>query len=147
MGCGGDAKVGFHNDATGKIEFAADPQQSELAGEKLATGVLAYLTTSELSSLDAQLETQLVSGNLSLQEPRTREEIEEMAYNANPRNSSTWWSRQSLASPDNRRSLRYEVQTWRLGALTAIALEGEVCADWGPLVRALAKTRNAMAIG
>src|SRR5439155_9685006 len=75
MGCGGDAKVVFHNEATGKIEFAADPQQSEMAGEKLATGVLAYLNTSELSSLEAQLETQLVSGSLSLQEPRTREEI------------------------------------------------------------------------
>jgi hypothetical protein len=69
-----------------------------------------------------------------------------MACNANPRNSSTWWARQSLAYPDHRRSLQYEVQTWRLGDLTTVALEGEVCADWGPMVRALAKTRHAMAI-
>src|SRR5262249_2563652 len=82
----------------------------------------------------------------SLQEPRTREQIEEMAYTASPRNSSTWWARQSLAYPDNRRSLGYEVQTWRLGDLTAVALSGEVCADWGPMVRALARTRHAMAI-
>jgi dienelactone hydrolase len=146
MGCGGDAKVVFRNEATDKIEFAADPQQSEMAGEKLATEVLAYLNKGELSALDAELETQLVSGSLSLQEPRTREQIEEMAYNANPRSSSTWWARQSLAYPDNRRSLPYEVQTWRLGDLTAVALEGEVCADWGPMVRALAKTKHAMAI-
>ena len=109
--------------------------------------MLAYLGNGQLSSLDAELQTQLVAGNLSLQESRTREQIEEMAYNANPRNSSTWWARQSLAYPDNRRSLPYTVQTWRLGDLTAVALEGEVCADWGPLVRALAKTRYAMAIG
>ena len=69
-----------------------------------------------------------------------------MAYNGNARSSSTWWARQSLAYPDNRRTLRYEVQTWRLGDLTAVALEGEVCADWGPMVRALARTRHAMAI-
>jgi dienelactone hydrolase len=146
QGCGGDAKVVFTNEATGKIEFAADPKQSEIAGEKLATGVLAYLSKGELISLDAELETQLVSGSLSLQAPRRREQIEEMA-NANPRNSSTWWARQSLAYPDNRRSLPYEVQVWRLGDLTAVALEGEVCADWGPMVRGLAKTRHAMAIG
>jgi dienelactone hydrolase len=146
MGCGGDAKVVFHNEATGKIEFAADPQQSEMAGEKLAADVLAYLSNGELSSLDAELETQLVSGDLSLQEPRTREQIEEMAFNGNPRSTSTWWARQSLAYPDDRRSLRYEVQTWRLGDLTAVMLEGEVCADWGPFVRSLARTRHAMAI-
>src|SRR5262245_41754767 len=69
-----------------------------------------------------------------------------MAYNANPRSSSTWWARQSLAYPDERRRLPYAVQTWRLGDLTVVALEGEVCADWGPMVRALAKTRHAMAI-
>jgi dienelactone hydrolase len=42
--------------------------------------------------------------------------------------------------------LRYDVQTWRLGELTVIALEGEVCADWGPLVRSLASTPWAMVI-
>jgi dienelactone hydrolase len=146
MGCGGDAKVVFQNEATGKIEFAADPQQGEIAGEKLAGSVLDYLRNGELISLDAELETHLVSGNLSLQEPRTREQIEEMAYNANPRSSSTWWARQSLAYPDKRRSLPFEVQVWRLGDLTAMALEGEVCADWGPLVRSLAQTRHAMSI-
>src|SRR5439155_21816396 len=78
--------------------------------------------------------------------PRTREQIADLAFNGNPRGSYTWWARQSLAYPDNRRSLRYEVQAWRLGDLTAVALSGEVCADWGPMLRALAKTRHAMAI-
>jgi dienelactone hydrolase len=146
QGCGGDAKVVFLNKATGKIEFAADPRQSEIAGEKLAADVLAYLNKGELIFLEPELEAQLVSGSLSLQAPRTRQQIEEMA-NANPRNSSTWWARQSLAYPDNRRNLPYEVQAWRLGDLTLVALEGEVCADWGPMVRGLAKTRHAMAIG
>src|SRR4029453_5233248 len=62
------------------------------------------------------------------------------------RSSSIWWARQSLAYPDNRRSLPYDVQTWRLGELTTVALEGEVCADWGPFVRSLVRTRHAMAI-
>ena len=146
MGCGGDAKVVFQNQATGKVEFVADPQQSDIAGEKLASDVLAYLKKGELSSLPAELETKLVAGNLSLQEPRTREQIEELAFNGNPRSSSTWWARQSLAYPDNRRSLPYHVQTWRLGDLTVVMLEGEVCADWGPMVRALAKTRHAMVV-
>jgi hypothetical protein len=97
-----------------------------------------------LSSLEAELEN-LVSGNLSFRN-RSRQQIEQMAFTGNPRSSATWWARQSLAYPDNRRSLHYEVQAWRLGDLTAIALEGEVCADWGPMVRALVTTRHAMAI-
>jgi dienelactone hydrolase len=147
MGCGGDAKVVFPNEATGKIEFAADPQLSQRAGETLAADVLAYLSRDELSALDAELETRLISGNLSLQEPRSRAQIEELAFDGNARNSSTWWARQSLACPDSRRSFGYEVQAWRLGALTVVALAGEVCADWGPMVRALPKTRHAMTIG
>ena len=146
MGCGADAKVVFQNEATGKVEFAADPQQSDKAGEKLATEVLAYVQKNKLNPLEAELETKLVSGNLSLQEPRPRAQIEELAFNGNPRGHSTWWARQSLAYPDNRRSLPYQIQTWRLGDLTAVMLEGEVCADWGPMVRALAKTRHAMVV-
>jgi hypothetical protein len=48
MGCGGDAKVVFRNEATGKIEFAAAQPQSEAAGEKLATEVLAHLSNGEV---------------------------------------------------------------------------------------------------
>jgi hypothetical protein len=146
MGCGGDAKVVFRDQATGKYEFAASPEQSDAAGLKLAEHVLAYLRKGELSPLEAELETRLVAGALSLQPPRSRAQIEEMAFHGNPRATSTWWARQSLAYPDSRRQQRYEVQAWRLGDLTVVALEGEVCADWGALTRALAPTRHAMTI-
>jgi hypothetical protein len=146
MGCGGDAKVVVRNPSTDKDEFAADPRQSDAAGEQLADHVLAYLERDRLSVLNAELETTLVSGTLSLQRPRSRNEIEDMAVNGSPRAGSTWWARQSLAYPDSRQAQQYDVQAWRLGDLTLVALEGEVCADWGPMTRALAATKHAMTI-
>jgi hypothetical protein len=146
MGCGGDAKVAYADERTGQPAFAADPQRSAAAGGRLGDHILDQIRRGEMSILEAELETRLVSGMLSLQEPRSHEQIREMALGGNPRSTSTWWARQSLAYPDQRRAIRYEVQTWRLGDLTSVALEGEVCADWGPRVRALAKTRHAMVI-
>ena len=146
MGCGGDAKVVFRDAVTGKYEFAASPEQSDAAGEKLAKDVLAYLSKGDLSLLDAELETRLVSGALSLQPPRSRAQLEEMALLGDLKSTRTWWARQSLAYPDSWRALPYEVQVWRLGDLTVVALEGEVCADWGPLTRSLALTRHTMTI-
>jgi dienelactone hydrolase len=147
MGCGGDAKVVVRDEKTGKDDFAASPEKSEAAGIKLAEHVLDYLQKSRLASLDGKLETKLVSGALSLQAPRSREQIEAMALDGNPKTGSTWWARQSLAYPDERRQQRYDVQAWKLGDLTLVALEGEVCADWGPMTRALASTKHAMTIG
>jgi neutral ceramidase len=69
-----------------------------------------------------------------------------MALSGDPRSYSTWWARQSLAFPDNRRTLDYEVQAWRLGSLTLVALEGEVCADWGGMVRAMAPKEPVMVV-
>jgi dienelactone hydrolase len=147
MGCGGDAKVVVRDEATGKDDFAASPEKSDAAGVKLAEQVLAFLQKSQLAALDGKLETKLVAGALSLQAPRSREQIEALALDGNPRAGSTWWARQSLAYPDERRLQRYEVQAWTLGELTLVALEGEVCADWGPMTRALAPTKHAMTIG
>jgi dienelactone hydrolase len=146
MGCGGDAKVVVRDEKTGKDDFAASPEKSDAAGEKLAEQVLAYLEKSQLAPLDGKLETRLVSGALSLQLPRSREQIEALALDGNPRTGSTWWARQSLAYPDERRQQRYDVQAWTLGELTLVALEGEVCADWGPMTRALAPTKYAMTV-
>jgi neutral ceramidase len=146
MGCGGDAKVVVRDTTTGQYQFAASPEQSDAAGETLAERVLAFLDKGGVSKLNGELETRLVSGDLSLQQPRSREQIEEMALSGNPRSTQTWWARQSLAYPDSRRQQHYEVQAWRLGDLTLAALEGEVCADWGPMTRALATTRHAMVI-
>ena len=39
------------------------------------------------------------------------------------------------------------MQAWQLGGLTLVALEGEVCADWGGMTRSLATTPHAMVIG
>ncbi len=145
MGCGGDAKV-VVRDESGQYRFAADPQESDAAGIELADQVLRRLGEGNLSELQSGLRTTLVRGSLSLQPPRNREEIERMAYGGNPRSHVTWWAGQSLAYPDHRRRQRYEVQAWQLGELTIVALEGEVCADWGPMTRALAGTEHAMVI-
>ena len=147
MGCGGDAKVVFHDESTGKDTFAAHPQQSHAAGSKLANYVLKYLKKDNLSELAPDLCTTLVHGSLTFQEPRCREEIERMSFTGSHRSSKTWWARQSLTYPDRRRQQHYEVQVWCLGDLTMVALEGEVCADWGAMTRALATTRHAMVIG
>lgn len=146
MGCGGDAKVVHRDAGTAKYAFAADPEDSKAAGEKLADHVLLHVREGQWHMLDAELETRRVSGALSLQSPRSRAEIDQMAISGDVRSTRTWWARQSLAYPDSRRTERYDVQTWRLGNLTVIALEGEVCADWGPMTRALAMTPHAMAI-
>jgi neutral ceramidase len=147
MGCGGDAKVVVRDQATGRYAFADRPEQCEAAGIKLADEVLAHLQKGKMIPLDGELQTRLVSGTLTFQPPLRRAEIEDLAIHGNPRSSGTWWARQSLAYPDTRRVLPYEIQEWRLGELTVIALEGEVCADWGAMARALPATRYAMTIG
>jgi hypothetical protein len=148
MGCGGDAKVVYRNPATGEHEFAATLEKSHQAGFMLAEAVLKRMDRDEkLTPLCAELNTTLVRGTLSLQQGRSREQIEEMARSKDLRSISTWWARKNLAFPDDRREIDCEVQCWQLGSLTLEALEGEVCADWGPLVRSLAKTEHAMTIG
>ena len=45
-------------------------------------------------------------------------------------------------------SLRYDVQVWKLGGrLMIFAMEGEICSPWGPMLRAMAPTTEAMVIG
>jgi dienelactone hydrolase len=146
MGCGGDAKVTYRDPESQKDIFASSPERSDAAGEKLAEGVLELIEQGSFSVLEAELHTTLVGGSLSFQEPPSREQIEQMATAGNTRSISTWWARQSLAYPDTRRKQRYDVQAWRLGEITIVALEGEVCADWGGMTRALATTQHAMVI-
>ena len=88
----------------------------------------------------------LLSYPLSLQEPRDRNEIERMAFAGDMKLHLTWWARQSLAYPDRCRQQRYEVQSLRLGELTIVALEGEVCSEWGGMARAMAPTKHAMVV-
>jgi hypothetical protein len=146
MGCGADAKVVYTNPKTGQPTFAGSPEQSHAAGVALADQVLIYLDAGDMHPLSASLRTRLVRGKLGFAEPRSRAETEKMAFAGNPKSYTTWWARQSLAYPDHRRKQRYEVQTWQLGNLTMVALEGEVCADWGGITRGLAPTQHAMVI-
>jgi neutral ceramidase len=145
MGCGGDAKVLAQDAAEGQYAFASAPEQGRAAGIKLANGVMEVLQQS-MDELSPELHTTIVQGSLSLQPPKSRAEIEAMAFEGNSRDHTTWWARQSLAYPDDRRKQHYEVQSWRLGELTLVALEGEVCADWGERVRSAATTPHAMVI-
>ena len=50
--------------------------------------------------------------------------------------------------PNWSKSFRYDVQVWKFGRqLTVFGMEGEVCSPWGPMLRAMAETENAMVVG
>lgn len=147
-GCGADAKVVYQDPATGKYEFAASLDKSHQAGEKLAEAVLARMSGDQpLEPLNAKLSTTLVRGSLSLQAVPSHEEIRKLAVEGSLNSHVTWWARKNLAFPDQRREFDYAVQSWQLGDLTIVALEGEVCADWGAFARSLPATKHAMTIG
>jgi hypothetical protein len=60
----------------------------------------------------------------------------------------TWTARQSLAMPDHSENFRYDVQVWKLGRrLIVFGMEGEICSPWGPMLRDMAPTEQAMVIG
>jgi len=147
MGCGSDAKVVYQDTDRGEYVFANAPAQSRAGGIKLADAVLRYLETGNLVPLSGGFRASLGRGALSLQTGRDRKKIEEMAFDGDPRDYVTWWARQMLAYPNDIDSQRYEVQAWRLGTLTLVALEGEVVSDLGPLTRSLTSKESAMVIG
>jgi len=153
QGCGGDAKIVHEDPETGKLVFSADPERAKAAGEKLAKAVLTYLESGRMIALSGQLACSLVTGQISYGQRWSREEIERQAY-PEPMKSGqksswlTWTARQSLALPDHSESFRYDVQVWKLGSqLTVFGMEGEICSSWGPMLRALAPTQQAMVIG
>lgn len=167
QGCGGDAKVVHRDPATGEPRFTANPEQSRQAGTALATAVLEYLrnadrkegvgqtgapegprsTVTPIVALRPNLKAALVSGSLSLQPAKSDDELRRMALTGDLKSHETWWARRMRDFPDHRRAMPYDVQALQLGELTLIALEGEVCSDWGPFVRGLAATPHAMALG
>lgn len=147
MGCGADAKITHLDEKTGEPTFSADPKQSRAAGKRLARAVLDQLAKGEQEPLDAALECRLTSGDLSLEKPRSVEQLRELAYRPTTDFLTACWARQMLDSPDPRRAWRYDVQAWKLGGrLTLLALEGEVCSPLGPLARAAARTELAMTV-
>jgi hypothetical protein len=148
QGCGGDAKVVCKDPKTGELVFAADPNQSREAGEKLAKAALSHLETGPMTSIAASFASSVATGQLSYGQPWSREETEREAYTGSRKKYYTWVARQSLALPDASTSFRYDVQVWRLGGvLTLFAMEGEVCSPWGPALRAMAGTDRAMVLG
>jgi len=152
QGCGGDAKVVHEDFETGKLAFSNSPEQAKAAGEKLARAVLKHLETGRMIPLDGQLACSLATGQISYGRRWSREEIERQAFPEPKKKGQhswqTWTARQSLALPDHSHSFRYDVQIWKLGnRLTVFGMEGEICSPWGPMLRAMARTKQAMVIG
>jgi len=152
QGCGGDAKVVHEDPETGKLVFSNSPERAKAAGEKLARAVLRHLETGRMTPLDGQLACSLATGQISYGRRWSREEIERQAFPEPKKKGQhswqTWTARQSLALPDHSHSFRYDVQIWKLGnRLTVFGMEGEICSPWGPMLRAMARTEQAMVIG
>ncbi len=152
QGCGGDAKVVHEDPDTGKLAFSNSPQRAKAAGEKLARAVLKYLETGRMTPLDGQLACSLATGQISYGRRWSREEIERQAFPEPKKNGQhswqTWTARQSLALPDHSESFRYDVQVWKLGGrLMIFGMEGEICSPWGPMLREMVPTGEAMVIG
>lgn len=153
QGCGADAKVVHTDPGSGHLVFTNDAVRAKAAGVCLGDAVLDHLKAGGMKSLDAKLACSLASGRISFGERWSRETLEALAYpkpgaKGVPRNWNTWTARQMLALPDARQDFQYDVQAWKLGGrLMLFGLEGEVCSPWGPLVRAMAPTEEAMVIG
>ncbi len=147
QGCGGDAKI-VYEDEKGKLVFCSDPDHARQAGVKLGEAVLKRLEEGRMIRLAGKLGCSLASGRISYGERWPREEMERQAYEGSTKSWPTWAARQALAMPDESESFRYDVQVWKLGGrLTIFGMEGEICSPWGPRLRALAGTEDAMVIG
>jgi len=151
QGCGGDAKVVHVDPETQRLVFSATPAKAREAGEKLASAILAHLDNGTMSSLAGELTCALASGQISFGERWSRAELEQQAYSGPTRSEEsgswlTWTARHALALPDHSESFRYDVQVWRMGKLTIFGMEGEVCSPWGPKLRSMATSGDAMVI-
>ncbi len=153
QGCGGDAKIVHKDPNTGKLVFSSAPERAKEAGEKLGSAVMEHLKRDRMMPLDGRLACSLASGELSYGRSWSPEKIEKLAFpepteGRKKHSWLTWVARQSLAMPDQRESFRYDVQVWKLGdRLMIFAMEGEICSPWGPMLREMAPTRQAMVIG
>jgi hypothetical protein len=154
QGCGGDAKIVHEDPDTGKLVFSNSPERAKAAGEKLARAVLNHLETGQMIPLlNGQLACSLATGHITYGQRWSQEEIEQLAYpepkkNGQKHSWQTWTARQSLALPDHSESFHYEVQIWKLGnRLMIFGMEGEICSPWGPMLREMAPTEQAMVIG
>ncbi len=136
-GCGADANPYYRDPVSGNYALARDPVRSRRVGVRLGRYVVRLLEDAQLKPLEACLKTTLVSGSLSLKRPRSRAALRDQAMAGANSSHLTWWARQSIAYPDTRKAVEYDVQAWRLGHFTQFWLEGEVCADLGVATRSL----------
>lgn len=134
-GCGADANVVHKDPETGAFVFSRDPKRARAAGVRLANQVLRHLDRTTPTPLTPSLATTMASGSLTLKRARPKKTIREMAMAGSNSSHVTWWARQSIAYPDDRKAVAYDVQVWRLGGLKMFWLEGEVCADLGIALR------------
>ena len=153
QGCGGDAKIVHEDPETGKLVFSNSRDRAKAAGEKLARAVLTHLEAGRMMPLEGRLSCSLASGKISYGRRWSPEEIERLAFPEPTKTGQkhswlTWAARQSLALPDHSESFRYDVQVWKLGKrLMVFGMEGEICSPWGPMLREMAPTEQAMVIG
>ena len=148
QGCGGDAKIVHKDPKTGKLAFTADPERSKAAGQKLAQAVISHLDKGQMTPLSGAITCSLVTGQLSYGKTWSMEEIKRHAYQGDKNKYMTWTARQFLALPFERPSFRYDVQLWKIGRqLSIFGMEGEICSPWGPMLRSMADTEQAMVVG
>jgi len=148
QGCGGDAKIVHKDPDTGKLVFAADPKRAGEAGRKLAQAVISRLGKGQMTALTGAINCSLVAGQLSYGEPWPLDEIKHAAYKGPKKSYATWTARQYLSLPFERPNFRYDVQLWKFGRqLSIFGMEGEVCSPWGPILRDMADTTQAMVVG
>ncbi|MBL7187768.1 MAG: hypothetical protein ISS70_15715 [Phycisphaerae bacterium] len=149
QGCGGDAKIFDKDPETGKLVFAADPKRAKAAGQELAQAVISHLDKGQMTPLSGAVNCSLVTGQLSYGKSSwSLEEIKREAYKGPKNGYMTWTARQYLALPFERPNFRYDVQLWKFGRqLTVFGMEGEVCSPWGPMLRSMSETEQAMVVG
>jgi hypothetical protein len=147
QGVGGDAKICYKDEKTGKVVFSNDTTHSRLAGEALARTVLEHLKNGSLVNLKSELACALSTGTLSFGKRWPKEEIDSVAF-TETRNYLTWSARQAIVYPYTGDQFPYEVLVWKLGdELTIFGMEDEVCSPWGKVMRDMAKTPYAMVAG
>jgi len=148
QGCGGDAKVVHKDPDTGELVFSASALHSRRAGEKLGQAVIRHLGEAKMTPMSGPLACSLVTGQLSYGKIWDRDEIKKYAFQGSRKSYLTWTARQYLSLPFERESFRYDVQLWRFGSqVTLFGMEGEICSPWGPILRSLARSEQAMVIG
>jgi hypothetical protein len=146
QGCAGDVKPSHVNPRTKQIVFCNRPACARAAGRKLAQAALLLLGSGTMEPVKPHLACRLATGGLTFGRRKTPGELEKLAQTEPPTHYA-FWARQMHAYGNPARTLPYEVQSWRLGErLTLIALEGEVCAPYGPVLRAMARTPHAMVV-